>query len=251
VENFEVHPMKMNRLVGIWIFFATCAGILATGCCALTEATKPSAVQIDLGNLLNARVVTTQADGRLQLADHSLDRGHDSVLITKTGAEVSQAGQLNPLPDSGFFAANDVHPDVQLPYGTVGDGPQVHQSADKTETYAIPVPARHYVQLQLYFISAAGPTPISVILQYANGSTAQRTTEVTGFYFLPKTDVKGWFVLTGDFGKVNLKGKMTELIHHYIHGYNLNPDSAKVLCQIVVTKESSDSVLNLFGATGS
>ena len=47
-------------------------------------AGKPSAVQINLGDLLNARVVTTQVDGRLQLADHSLDRGHDSVLITKS-----------------------------------------------------------------------------------------------------------------------------------------------------------------------
>ncbi len=240
--------MKINRLLGHWIF--ACAGILATGCCGLSVGTKPSAVQIDLGNLLNARVVTTRADGRLQLADHSLDRGHDSVLITKSGAEISQAGKLNPLPDSGFFAANDEHPDVQLPYGTAGDGPQVHQSADKTETYSLPIQANHYVQMQLYFISAAGPTPISVELQYADGSFGQRATEVTDFYFLPKTDVKDWFVLTGDFGKVNLKAKMTESVHHYIHGYNLNPDSTKVLRQIVITKENSGSVLNLFGATG-
>ena len=243
--------MKINQLVPRWIFAGTCAGILATGCCGLTVATKPSAVQIDLGNLLNARVVTTQADGRLQLADHSLDRGHDSVLITKSGAEISQAGKLNPLPDSGFFAANDEHPDVQLPYGTAGGGPQVHQSADKTETYSLPVPANHYVQMQLYFISAAGPTPISVELQYADGSSGQRATVVTDFYFLPKTDVKDWFVLAGDFGKVNLKAKMTESVHHYIHGYNLNPDATKVLRQIVITKENSGSVLNLFGATGS
>src|SRR5579859_2576111 len=171
--------MNIDRLVWRWIF--ACAGILATGCCGLTTATKPSAVQIDLGNLLNARVVTTQADARLQLANHSLDRGRDSVLITKSGAELSRAGKLNSLPDSGFFAANGEHPDVQLPYGTAGGGPQVHQSADKTETYSIPVPANHYVQLQLYFISAAGPTPISVELQYADGSSGQRATVVTDF----------------------------------------------------------------------
>ena len=184
--------MKINRLVARWIFAGTCAGILATGCCGLTAATKPSAVQIGLGELLNARVVTTQADGRLQLADHSLDRGHDSVLITKSGADISQAGKLNPLPDSGFFAANAEHPDVQLPYGTAGGGPQVHQSAVKTETYSLPIPPNHYLQMQLYFISAAGPTPISVKLQYADGSSDQRATVVTDFYFLPKTDVKDW-----------------------------------------------------------
>jgi len=186
----------------------------------------------------------------MRMADHSLDRGDSSVLITKSATEVAEAGKLKPLPDSGFFAANKEHPGVQLPYGTVGGGPQVHQSPDKTETYPVPVPPDHYRQMQLYFISAAGPTPISVRLQYADGSSDLRTTRVPDFYFLPTAADQDWFVLAEDFGKVNLKGKMTELVHHYIHGFNLNPDSTRVLRQIEVTKDNSDSVLNLFGATG-
>lgn len=224
--------------------------VLLTGCCAATDSAKPSAVQIDLGKLLNARVVFTQKDGQLQMADHSLDRGDSSVLITKSAAEISEAGKLNPLPDSGFFAANTNHPDVQLPYATVGDGPQVHQSPGKTETYPVPVPSNHYIQMQLFLISAAGPTPISVKLEYADGSSDRRATRVPDFYFLPMAADQDWFVLAKDFGKVNLKGKMTESVHHYIHGFSLNPDPAKVLQQIEVTKENSDSVLNLFGATG-
>jgi hypothetical protein len=225
--------------------------VLSACCCAAADSTKPSAVQIDLEKLLNARVIFTEKDGHLQPADHSLDRGDSSVLITKSAAEVSGAGKLNPLPDAGFFAANKEHPDVQLPYGTAGNGPQVHQSPDKTETYPVPVPPNHYIQMQLFLISAAGPTPISVKLQYIDGSSELRTTRVPDFYFLPTATDKDWFVLAEDFGKVNLKGKMTESVHHYIHGFNLNPDPAKVLKQIEVTKENSDSVLNLFGATGS
>jgi hypothetical protein len=225
--------------------------VLLTCCCAAADSAKPSAVQIDLEKLLNARVVFTQKDGHLQPADHSLDRGDSSVLITQSAAQLSKAGKLNPLPDSGFFAASTNHPDVQLPYVTTGGGPQVHQSPGKTETYPVPIPPDHYVQMQLFLISAAGPTPISVKLQYVDGSSELRATRVPDFYFLPTADDKDWFVLAEDFGKVNLKGKMTEPLHHYIHGFNLNPDPAKVLKQIEVTKESSDSVLNLFGATGS
>lgn len=184
------------------------------------------------------------------MADHSLDRGDSSVLITKLAAEVSQAGKLNPLPDSGFFAANKEHPDVQLPYATVDNGPQVHQSPDKTETYPVPVPPNHYIQMQLFLISAAGPTPISVKLQYADGSSEQRTTLVPDFYFLPKATDKDWFVLAADFGKVNRKGLMTESVHHFIHGFSLNPDPVKVLQKIEITKLDSKSVLNLFGVTG-
>jgi hypothetical protein len=90
-----------------------------------------------------------------------------------------------------------------------------------------------------------------VKLEYADGSSELRATRVPDFYFLPTATDKDWFVLAEDFGKVNLKSKMTESVHHYIHGFNLNPDPTKVLQQIEVKKENSDSVLNLFGATGS
>jgi hypothetical protein len=237
--------MKLHQsaLAGVFCF-------LLTGYCAAADSAKPSAVQIDLAKLLNARVVFTQKDGQLQMADHSLDRGDSSVLITKSAAEVSGAGKLNPLSDSGFFPANTNHPDVQLPYGKAGAAPQVHQSPDKTETYPVPVPLNRYVQMQLFLISAAGPTPISIKLQYTDGSSDLRVTRVPDFYFLPTAADKDWFVLAEDFGKVNLKGKMTESVHHYIHGFNLNPDSTKVLKQLEILKENSGSVLNLFGITG-
>jgi hypothetical protein len=226
------------------------AGIFLNGCCTLTCSQTPKAVQINISSLLNVRVVFTEHAGRLQPAGHSLDRGNASVLITESAAKLAKSGELNPLPDSGFFAANAEHPDVQLAYGIVGGEPQVHQSTDKTETYFISIPTNHYSQMQLFFISAAGSTPISVKLQYVDGSSEQRTTLVPDFYFLLKPTDKDWFVLAADFGKVNLKGRMTESVHHFIHGFNLNPDPVKVLQKIEITKLDSKSVLNLFGATG-
>ena len=244
--------MKRNQWSPASFFLGMLAvafGIL-TGCSSVSGPPKSLAVQVDLGKLLNDRVIITQKDGRLQMANHSLDHETSSFLITKSAAEISEAGKLNPLPDSGVFAANAEHPDVQLPYGTAGSGPQVHRSPDRTETYSFSFPKKHYAQMQLFFISAAGPTPISVRLQYADGSSGQRTTLVPDFYFLLKPADKDWFVLADDFGKVNRQGKMTESVHHFIHGFSLNPDPAKVLQQVEVSKLNSKSVLNLFGATG-
>jgi hypothetical protein len=229
---------------------AACVFILSAVGCATSHHGESSTVQVDLGKLLDARVVITETAGQLQMADYSLDRGDSSVLITQSAAKISHAGQLNTVPDSGFFAANEQHPDVQLPYALAGSGPQVHRSPDRSETYSFSVPLGHYRQLQLFFISAAGPTPVSVKLQYADGSTEQRATLVPDFYFLPKAADKDWFVLAADFGKVNRKGLMTESVHHYIHGFDLRPDAYKVLQQIEVSKLDSKSVLNLFGATG-
>ena len=104
--------------------------------------------------------------------------------------------------------------------------------------------------MQLFFISAQGPTPIELKLKYADGSSDELQTIVPDFYWLLKDADKGWFVLAADFGKVNLNGLMTESVHHFIHGFNLDPDSSKVLQSVQVTKRDSDSVLNLFGATG-
>jgi hypothetical protein len=245
--------MNFNQRAFTTILVSILIGVLcflSTGCHSAPVVAKPAAVQIDIGKLLNDRVVFTQKNGRLQMAQHGLDRGTSSYLITKSAAEVSGAGKLNPLPDSGFFPANDRYPDVQLAYGIAGGGPQVHRSPDMTETYSVPVPPNHYIQMQLFFISANGPTPISITLYYADGASEQRATIVPDFYFLPKPADKGWFVLTGDFGKVNAKGLMTESVHHYIHGFDLDPDPARKLERIEITKEKSGSVLNLFGVTG-
>lgn len=230
--------------------FGWLSGVLLAFHCAGAATAPPSAVQVDLSQQLNARVIITQKDGQLQSVDHALDFGN-SILITTKAAEVSKAaGKLNPLPDSGFIAADARHPDVKLNYADGDGGPQVHRMADRTETAVIPVPTNHYRQMQVFFISANGPTPISVTLHYANGSDESQTNLVPDFYFLPAATNQNWFVLVDDFGKVDKNGKMTEVNHHYIHGLDLNPDSGKVLRQVELTKENSRSVLNLFGLTG-
>jgi len=248
--NKKGNIMKIKQLTRRSVFAGMLAGILSGNFCAAADSGKSTAVQIDLGKLLNTRVVITQKDGQLQMADNSVDHETSSFLITKSAAEISKAGKINPLIDSGFFPANEKHPDVQLAYGTAGGGPQVHRSADRTETYSFPVPTNHYAQMQLFFISADGPTPVSIKLQYADGSSEQRVTLAPDFAFLPKATDKGWFLLAENFGKVNRQGLMTESVHHFIHGFDLDPDPTKVLQQIEITKENSKTVLNLFGTTG-
>lgn len=206
-------------------------------------------VQVNLDKLLNARVIITQKEGQLQLADHALDTGN-SILITKTAAEVSKAGQLNPLPSSSLIAADARHPNVKLHYADGDAGPQVCRISAHEETITCPVPPNHYKQMQAFFISANGPTPIVATLHYADGSTSQRTTRVPDFFFLPEKTDPGWFVLVDGFGKVDAKGHKTETDHHYIHGFDLNPDAGKILQQVDIHKEPSGSVLNLFAFTG-
>ncbi len=228
-------------------YSSTLFAVALVGSCAAADSNQT--VQVNLDKLLNARVVITQKEGQLQLADHALDTGN-SILITKAAAEVSKAGQLNPLPSSGLIAANARHPEVKLHYADGEAGPQVRRMPASSETCGIPVPPNHYKQMQAFFISANGSTPITVTLRYVDGSVEQRATRVPDFYFLPKAADSGWFVLVDGFGKVDAKGHKTETDHHYIHGFDLNPDAAKILHQVEINKEPSGSVLNLFALSG-
>jgi len=212
--------------------------------------TKANTVQIDVAGLLNDRVVFTQQNGNLQPALHALDSGDASVLITETAAKVAQSGTLKALPDSDLFAGNGRHPTVKLHYEQADGGSQVRRSTARTETYEIPLAGQRFRQLQLFFASAQGETPLVVKLYYREGNVGERTTNVPDFYFHPKAEDPRWFVLTGDFGKVNLQGKMTEATHHYLHGFDLNPDPTRHLLKIEITKQDSGSVLNFFGAEG-
>jgi len=228
-------------------FSHTLFAFLLVGSCAAADSNQ--IVQVNLDKLLNARVIITQKEGQLQLADHALDHGN-SILITKTAAEASKAGQLNPLPSSSLIAADARHPEVKLHYADGNGGPQVCQISDHEATIACPVPPNHYQQVQAFFISADGSTPIVVTLHYTDGSASQRTTRVPDFFFLPKETDTGWFVLVDDFGKVDAKGHKTEANHHYIHGFDLSPDAGKILQQVEIHKGPSGSVLNLFALTG-
>jgi hypothetical protein len=212
--------------------------------------TKANTVQVDVTNLLNDRVVFTAQDGKLQPALHAVDAGETSVLITEGAAALAQSGTLTALPNVDLFAADKRHAAVKLHYAQPGGGPQVHRTTARTESYEIALTGQRFRQLQLFFISAQGETPLTVHIYYKEGKVGERTTTVPDFYFLPKPEDPRWFVLTGDFGKVNLQGKMTEAAHHYLHGFDLNPDPTRGILKIEITKQDSGSVLNFFGATG-
>ena len=65
---------------------------------AMMAAGQNTPVQIDVSSLLNDRVVFTQQGGQLQPAQHALDAGENSALITREAVAVAQSGDLTALP---------------------------------------------------------------------------------------------------------------------------------------------------------
>lgn len=229
------------------ILSALLSGVLFTAAVADAQSTS-GALQIDISDLLNGRVVLTAQGGQLQSAQQGLDNSADSRLITHSAAAMTQSGVMTTLPDNDLIGSNGRHPSIQLHYARL-DG-QVHRIAAHAEAFHFEVPGQRYRRLQLFFISAGATTPLEVHLIYADGSNGKRNTTVPEFHTPPPTDDPRWFSLLSDLGTENAEGKATRGKPGFLHGFDLNPDPTKKLLKVEVLKLDSGSVLNFFAATG-
>ena len=200
--------------------------------------------------LLDCRPVTTLTGGRLVPWTQGVDGGgRADGFVTKAAAEALGSKGVAALPDNGYFAANDVHPKVQLHFANnKGTAYQAHALPNRG-AFDLAVPRRAYRGIQLYLTSAEGPSDIRVILHYFDGSTD--TVEKTlPDYAEPPTDADpDFFALAGNLAKWDAEGHLKEPDHHFIYGMNLQPDIDKALTGITVMKRAK-GYLMFWGATG-
>ena len=127
-----------------------------------------SAVQVGLGPLLNARIVTTLTEGRLVPWRDALD-GVTSGEATRAAALHIGQPFAQALPDDGVFPATGRHPRVELAFANAeGVSNQVRRSLAE-DAYTIPVPPGRYGQFWIFVMSGNGESTLRVRLTYADG----------------------------------------------------------------------------------
>jgi len=234
----------------LWSFFAISTGVVSVNLVTVSSlhaGTSPAAaVQVDVGSILNARVVTTLVDGKVVPLRAGVDAG--AGLITK-GAAVALGGiPEHTLPDDGRFPATADHPAVVLPYGAAGSGNQVRRSVE-ADVYSFAVPARNYAKMFLFFTSAAaGPATLQIVLTYQDGSADNRTLVCPDYWKNLDPNDKNGVYLAANLSKWGPENKRYEKDHHNIFGLDVAPDPAKVLTQIKV--EKTRPIVVFWGATG-
>jgi len=242
------------------------AVVVASGFSMLraADANEPPAVQVDVGSLFNARVVTTFSDGKVVPFGANLDGWGGA--ITKSAVEA--LGSKNPfsLPDDGKFPANGDHPDVVLSYAKAGGSDnQVHRSGgEKEDEYSFAVPPGKYAKMFLFFNCGNGGRliPLDVVLTYQDGSTEKRALSLPDWWWNIDEDAKAkdciyWnadpndkdcVYLASNLAKWGSNNKQMEWNHHNIYGLNVRPARDKVLTKITVHK--TKAVVVFWGATG-
>lgn len=213
-----------------------------------TYAFSQKVVQIDIKNLLNARIVTTWSNGKLVTWTDALDNG-SSGEATRTAADKMGNSTALALPDDGIFPANDKHPLVKLNFSnSETSGNQVHRSIG-VDSFLVKVPKAKYTKIWMFYMSGNGNSALKVKLKYADGTIETREIEVPDWYFpVPENETKRCN-LAVNLGKWGNDNKMMEADHHYITGIDAQPNPAKALTEVSVIK-SQQGVLTLWGVTG-
>lgn len=233
------HPMKLPHAPLVLLV----SGMLPA-CLAFSQG---RIVQIDLRELLNARVVTTMTSGSLATWSDALD-GVTSGEATRAAALAIGEPFAQALPDDGVFEATSGHPRMKLAFSNAdGRSPQVRRSLGE-DTYTIKVPEGRFAQLWLALMSGYGESTVRFSLHYAEGPDQVFEVVVPDWYFPASATDRRWVNLASDMGKWSSSNHLMEKDHHYLHGFNLEPDSARTLLSVRVEK-AKKAALTLWGAT--
>lgn len=217
---------------------------------ASQAAAAETVVQVPLSGVLDARSVTTLTNGVLVPWTLPTDGGGlQNAYATMAVASKVGAPPANALPDDGKFAANARHPEVVLNYSNAADAaaPQTHL-VKANETVSFAMPAAVYSKVFLFFNGAAGGSPVTFTLTYADGMEMQTATVPDYYADVSATDPV-IFNLATNLAKYDKTSKVTEANHHNITGVELHPGAGKTLTKLSFVRSAMGNLV-FWGATG-
>ena len=223
--------------------------------CALTvlflpvlgAAEQPEIVQIDVQDVLNARVITVVKDGAPVPLSDDIDGA--GGLATKAASTLMGNKDAHPLPDDATFSATDHHPRVVLHYINGDTTAMQARRMQGEDAFFFSVPPGHYTHLHVFCTSGWGASQIQVKLLYADQPVERRSLEVPDWFWELKPDDALRSYLASNLGKWNKKNEMVEQEHHFIFALDLTPSSEKVLTRVGIHK-LQPGLLGFYGATG-
>lgn len=207
-------------------------------------------IQFDVKAVLNARAVTTIAQGKLIPWSTGIDEKW-SGLATRLAADAMGNATEMALPDDGTFPASGLHPLAVLNFSNADtSGNQVRFSAkNRDDSYAFEVPENYYSVVSLFFMSAFGQSDFLVEIGYADHSSEVEKYSL-GDWANKSPEDQTRFFLCKNLAKWGQDNKMLEKDSHYLAGINVQPQTSKKVVKIAIKKPASGTTLTFWGAVG-
>jgi lysophospholipase L1-like esterase len=226
-------------------------GIAFVRAAAVPDYTDASrTIQFEAKPVLNARAVTTLANGKLITWNKGID-GTWSGLATRLAADAMGSAGKVALPDDGVFPGNPFHPMVKLNFSN--DDPTGNQvrytDRNASDSYSLDIAEDFYSNLSLFFMSAFGASEINVEISYDDKTTELKHYLVEDWATrISENETK--YLLSANLAKWGPRNTELEKDHHYLMGINLKPASTRKVARVTILKPASATSLTFWGATG-
>ncbi|MEG4470745.1 DUF4347 domain-containing protein, partial [Microcoleus sp. AT9_B5] len=226
---------------------------------AMTTYTSilPTAIQFDFTSVFDSDVITNYTGGVTDTTQDPLGSSPTQIdtLITQSFATFQSAANGNGLPDNGSFAANAYHPAVQLGYNNTNNGNNAKLLITNGTSFTFAVTPNQYSAIHLFATSTNGAAGMQVTFNYSDGTTGTSTATVDDWFNEITTEsFSKYYLIDGMDQRTGAAGTTYQNANDpAIFGFGFNPNPAKTLQSITVTKTSGGTVdnrLGIFGATG-
>jgi hypothetical protein len=162
--------------------------VLLAGLCASASFAHAGTVQLNLAPVYNIDGVANIGDTTQSPLDQP-NAGGNFVYLTQSLASSRVGAAGNGLSDSGLYAANGFHPEIQLGYGLNPNGNNVLQFAG-TGPVSFALTAGYYSEIHVAAMTGGGNSFLNLRLHYEDGIASTGTAFVNDWYndFVPNAD---------------------------------------------------------------
>jgi hypothetical protein len=210
---------------------------------------KNKVIQVNIDTVLNARPVTTFANGKPTSWTKGIDgNGDGDGYLTMAAALYNGDKSPHALPDDPLIPASAAHPAIKLHYSNNDSITPQARFVSGEGSFAFDVPSKKYEGLYLSLTSSEGPSLLQIELIYNDGTEVKEFTLPDYYNDIPANDVD-FSYLVHDLAKWGKKDVMTESDHHNIDVLNIHPDSKRILKRVVI-KKTKPGFLVFWAATG-
>ena len=202
----------------------------------------------NVSNTFNADGIVNRNNGVTDTTQDGIDKSN-SNLITQSFAATT-AGGIG-LPDNGWFAANNFHPEIQLQYRNTDNGNNIRLIKTTTGSFDFQVQENTYSEVHIAALSTEGSSDIRLKFTYQDGTTALTNDVTVPDWFNEITETTSLYYLLNDMNRVNSTRTMDLVKDPALFGLQfVNPNALKTVTNISVEKTSGTGYLSFFGATG-
>ncbi|MBD2281570.1 hypothetical protein [Aphanizomenon flos-aquae] len=173
----------------------------------------------NVSNTFNADGIVNRNNGVTDTTQDGIDKSN-SNLITQSFAAVVFAGGISlpdgmsvidgytnaggiGLPDNGWFAANNFHPEIQLQYRNTDNGNNIRLIKTTTGSFDFQVQQNTYSEVHIAALSTEGSSDIRLKFTYQDGTTALTNDVTVPDWFNEITETTSLYYLLNDMNRVN------------------------------------------------